>query len=182
MKGVYLHGVQFYVTEDGTVFRVLNNIVKKCNVALNRDGYQEVSVRSKTHGYHKIRVHKLVALAYLPNPNNYPVINHKDEDKTNNHVSNLEWCTVDHNNHWNNRYGKTKWSHKSPSQEALEKLRKPVVQIDPSTGNTIGEFKSAMEAAKVLCIDNSRICKCCHKNSGFLTAGGYAWKFKEKVN
>jgi len=49
-------------------------------------------------------VHRLVANAFLENPNNYPVINHKDENPANNNVENLEWCTVAYNNAYNNRH------------------------------------------------------------------------------
>lgn len=178
MKGLFLHGVQFFVTEDGTVFRSSSWGIKRCKISLNRDGYQQVSIRSKC-GYHKIRVHKLVALAYIPNPNNYPVINHKDEDKTNNHVSNLEWCTVYHNNHWAGRYERTKWSHKAPSEETLAKQRKPVIQIDPVTGNKIGEYRSVTDAAHNLGLDVSRILKCCHGNKGCKTTGWYYWRLKK---
>lgn len=52
----------------------------------------------------KVFVHRLVAEAFIPNPNNYPVINHKDENPSNNNVTNLEWCSVAYNNAYNNRH------------------------------------------------------------------------------
>lgn len=58
-----------------------------------KDGYISVTLgRTKTH-----LVHRIVSQAFLPNPNNYPTVNHKDWRKNNNHVDNLEWCTRKHN-------------------------------------------------------------------------------------
>lgn len=49
---------------------------------------------------HTMRVHRIVAMAFLDNPNNYPIINHKDENPSNNHVDNLEWCTYKYNTNY----------------------------------------------------------------------------------
>lgn len=61
-------------------------------------GYHFVAL-SKDNGYHNKLVHRLVAEAFIPNPNNYPCVNHKDGNKSNNSVSNLEWCTIKQNLH-----------------------------------------------------------------------------------
>lgn len=64
------------------------------------NGYLTVTLYNNSVGK-KVKIHRLVAEAFLPNPNNLPVINHKDEDKTNNKVDNLEWCTKLYNNTYN---------------------------------------------------------------------------------
>lgn len=63
---------------------------------LDPDGYKQWVACNKL-GRKTLKVHRQVALLYLPNPDNHPIINHKDGVKTNNHVDNLEWCTVSHN-------------------------------------------------------------------------------------
>ena len=66
---------------------------------IGHDGYYIVKLCSKSSkvGY---RVHRLVAMAFIANPNNYPYINHKDENKQNNSVDNLEWCTPKYNTNY----------------------------------------------------------------------------------
>lgn len=65
----------------------------------DRDGYPRVSLKfgkkNKLAG-----IHRLVAQAFLPNPNNLPCVNHKDYQRDNNCIDNLEWCTVEYNNHY----------------------------------------------------------------------------------
>ena len=69
---------------------------------IKNGGYIVVNI--KKNGLQKdYLIHRLVAEAFIPNPNNYPVINHKNEKKSDNYFENLEWCTVLHNNTWNGK-------------------------------------------------------------------------------
>ena len=89
----------YVITEDGKVFSNMNtrfhDTLTELKYRIDKDGYKDVSLVYNSKGDRQpFRVHRLVALKYIPNPNNYPVVNHKDLNKSNNHVSNLEWCTV----------------------------------------------------------------------------------------
>lgn len=70
--------------------------------AITKDGYLKVSL-SKNHKRYYFRVHRLIAKTFIPNLNNYPEINHKDENKLNNNVDNLEWCTSKYNCNYGTR-------------------------------------------------------------------------------
>lgn len=124
----------------------------------HRAGYQLVvlSKNGKATGY---SVHKLVAEAFIPNPDNLSEINHKDEDKANNRVDNLEWCT----RIYNNTYG-------TMQQRKAEKLRKSVLCIET---NII--YPSVREAAKQTGADRSSISACCKGKQK--TTKGYHWKY-----
>lgn len=69
---------------------------KLLSVVNRKDGYQEVGIRKEKVKY-VVMVHRLVAMTYLPNPENKPCVNHKDSVRDNNHVDNLEWCTQKEN-------------------------------------------------------------------------------------
>lgn len=116
-------------------------------------------------------IHRLVALLFISNsnPSQNTVINHKDENKYNNRVSNLEWCTVKYNNNYGQRNLKLAQtnSHKIPSSQSqkarntvVENSRRKILCINTSTNETI-EFNSLKEAANYFNIDSSIISKCC---------------------
>lgn len=117
-----------------------------------------------------MQVHRLVALAFLENPDNLPCINHKDECKTNNNASNLEFCTQKYNVHYSRG-----WEKGQP--KAVEKTSKPVLQFTKS-GGLVAEYKSAKEAGRQTNIKDSSISKCCLKKPHHHTAGGFIWRYK----
>lgn len=73
---------------------------------INNSGYQFVILHDKDKNQHMLTLHRAVALTFVPNPNNYPIINHKDENKLNCSPENLEWCTRKYNNAYNNLHEK----------------------------------------------------------------------------
>lgn len=128
--------------------------------AKNRDGYL-TCVLYKNGKTENKNLHRLVAQAFILNPDNLPQVNHKDENPSNNHVENLEWCTQAYNNCYGTR---------------LKKLSMSVLQIDINTGRVISDYPSTMEAERQLNISNSNISACC--NGKRKTAGGFKWCYK----
>lgn len=107
MRQVDIEGFDNYqITDDGRVWnKKLNKYLKG---SYHRDGYRKVSLRINNKKSPVTKsVHRLVAEAFIPNPDNLPCVNHKDEDKTNNSVDNLEWCTYQYNNTYGDRLIKT---------------------------------------------------------------------------
>ena len=98
----------YLITSQGRVFSLKYGKLKELKPRINRDGYLDVPLYKNGKQYRKF-IHQLVAQAFISNPYNKPEVNHIDEDKTNNHVSNLEWMThMENLNHGsrNERAGK----------------------------------------------------------------------------
>lgn len=85
---------EYLISESGEIWSTKTN--KYLKQSTNKDGYKQISLRGggKSHTY---RVHRLTALAHMDNPDGLSDINHKDFNKTNNNISNLEWCSHDDN-------------------------------------------------------------------------------------
>lgn len=129
-------------------------------------GYKKVTL-CKNDKRKYLFVHRLVAEAFIPNPNHYPYVNHKDENPSNNHVNNLEWCT----NEYNMNYGTIGY------RISLSKS-KQVFQYDLN-GNLLNIFYGASEAQRLTQISLSSILNCCKGTSK--SAGGFLWSFSDKV-
>ena len=128
---------------------------------VNKKGYLCINLYKNEKLKHFL-IHRLVAQAYIPNPDNLPQVNHKDENKTNNCLQNLEWCNASYNINYGTGIERSSNGHK-----------KPILQFDLD-GNLIREWQSATDVGKEV---QSNICHCL--NGDRKTAIGYIWKYKE---
>lgn len=145
---------------------------------LKTNGYLQVGLRK--HNKRKwIGVHRLVAIHFIDNPENKPQVNHIDGNKQNNTVENLEWVTQEENQQHATRTGLRKNVRRGKNHPCYGKFganshsAKPVVRVDPKTGET------KLYKAKILAGDDgfdvTSISKCCHGK--LKTHKGYEWYF-----
>lgn len=141
-------------------------------------GYYQVTLSGQKHKTKQANIHKLVAQAFITNPKNLPVINHKDENKLNNQVDNLEWCTQKHNVNYSNKLHPGKISERNTNNP---KRSYKVLCIE--TGII---YPSASEAARQTGLSQGTISNVCRgarvKDSRgnyytVQTTGGYHWKY-----
>ena len=134
---------------------------------INNDGYLRFSLFK--NGKHKrYLAHRLVAKSFVDNPNQYPEINHINENVKDNCAENLEWCTHKQNINYGSRNKKVSIALKNNQNSA-----KRVQNID-----TLNIYDSLTKAEKETGIDLSQICLCCKNKAK--TAGGYRWRYVEK--
>lgn len=131
---------------------------------VNRYLSVKLTKNSHTKSY---RVHRLVAQSFIPNPCNLPQINHKDENKINNCVDNLEWCSAI----YNQNYGTRKY-------KRLHSKTKEIMQIDKNE-NLVKTYFSLSEASRQTGISIKAISRCATGKSK--TSGGFIWKYVGNV-
>ena len=128
----------------------------------NNNGYYLVDLWVNNKRLQKL-VHRIVAEAFIPNPDNKPEVNHKDENPENCRADNLEWC----DRTYNMNYG-------SVGKRIGKANGKPVRQYD-KLGQLVMEYASIMEAHRQTGISQGSIGDCLHERRK--TAGGYTWQY-----
>lgn len=172
-------------TRGPSRFRGIETIMRQ---EVSKFGYYRVALR-KDKKYKHFYVHRLVAEAFIPNPDNLPYVNHKDESRTNNCVDNLEWCTQRYNVNYANSQKKKAESFKksnvgkchyykglaTKNRLKVGSYEKPVHQIDLVTGEIIQTFRCIREAERTFNTKHISAVVNGRRNK----AKGYFWKLAE---
>ena len=150
----------YLVSDSGQVWSIRRHRALKPKI--DRYGYEVVALSIKGVLHHRT-IHRLVAQSFMPNPQNLPTVNHINEIKTDNRVSNLEWTSVaDNINHGTRN-----------KRMADTKCHQPVEQI--LSDGTVAQYKGVKDASRKTGINRNCISQCC-KNTR-KTAGGYKWRY-----
>lgn len=152
-------GGKYQISNYGNVYSLINNVqLKGVN---NGNGYLRVKLNERL-----FYIHRLVAMAFIPNPKGYKEINHKDENKLNNNADNLEWCSHKYNMKFGTR-----------NKRAIDNTKKSVIQYTMSS-KYVCSYNSIVEAAGKMSISKGNIVSVLKGNRK--SAGGYKWKYNNK--
>lgn len=156
----------YYINRNGEVkstnaFKGTKEIILKGSIS--NKGYKIVSLMNNGKVYSRT-IHKLLAQAFIPNPDNLPCINHKDGNKLNNSLDNLEWCDYGYNE----------------SEAYRLKLKRPRIKEKQlfqkdKKGNIIAIWNSVNELERLFGYSTGNICEVCNGNRK--TAYGYRWEY-----
>ena len=146
------NGKKYQILYRGKILAQSLKSIGYCEVTLYLDGK-----------YKTFKVHRLVAEAFIPNPDNLPCVNHKDECKSNNHADNLEWCSHYYNNHYKDRM-----------ERAAKSKSRPIEQLS-LTGEHIAFFPSSAIAIRTLNMKSNHLCSVLTGNRK--STYGYRWRY-----
>lgn len=155
----------YEVSNYGNV-RSLFRYKKQLKLELTKNGYLRIML-CKNKKRKRYLIHRLVAEAFIPNPNNLPQVNHRDENPKNNCVDNLEWCSHEYNCNYGNR-----------NKRIIEKSKIKIVQLDKNN-NCIKIWNSIKEASEFYNISSSAIVLCLKGKHE--TCRGYIWRYESEV-
>ena len=157
----------YQVSNMGRVWSIKRQIYMKANIV---NGYYQLTLVCKNGKAKNEKIHRLVALNFIGEPpKGKTMVNHRDENKLNNHVENLEWV----DSSYNNNYG----SRKEKCHEAMlnhPKKSKPLYQYDLD-GNLLAIYPSGAEVERLFGFGKSNLYKCARGE--YETAYGYKWSF-----
>ena len=166
-KKVNLFGTEYYVYENGDIENANNN--NKLKPYPSSGGYLYIIIsRNNGKRRHHIRVHRLVAQAFIPNPNKYKCVNHIDGNKLNNNANNLEWCTHSQNikHGFKNNLYKSRGS--IPTKVNQYDLNGNFVKCWDKIKDIEKEYKVSHTAIRFCCLNKIKTCK------------GYIWRYAKK--
>lgn len=173
----------YEVSDKGNV-RSLFRYKKQLKPSKGNNGYLSVELFKGKQGK-RVSIHRLVATAFISNPQNLPQVNHKDENKHNNCVENLEWCSAKYNMVYGTAMSRRIANTDYSSPRYLENARKngatqskPVLQFSKD-GILLNRYSSGKEAYRKTGLSHSHILECC-AGKRYKTVGGYIWKYDER--
>lgn len=159
----------YEVSNYGNIISKKRGKIKK---PFYHNGYLRVEL-SKSGVNKKYFVHRLVAETFIENSENLEQVNHKDENKLNNYVGNLEWCSTKYNINFGTRSKRV-----SKALTNRTDLSKKIVQLNKA-GDVINTYNSMHEAERIGGFSISKISQCC--NGKRKTHSGFIWRFKNNI-
>ena len=164
----------YLVSNIGNIRRKGKDKNRKYNI--NKSGYVLVNLYNNGK-YKNLLVHRLVALAFIPNPENKPEVNHKDGNKLNNNADNLEWVTEKENVvHSYKKLGRIGFAGNKGNKDKITEKTKPVIQYDLNN-KFIRVWASKEYASRKLKLDSASISNCCRGKRK--SVGNFKWRYAE---